>query len=109
MKAFENIRDAAARNWWVRVMANEFMRIAPAYCKGENLVYLKAVLQLAAEDPDGFYRNGGTFDHVRFYAHKRKGKKLVSVKANWENAMISALAEYEDIAKKAPPSDMRFA
>lgn len=82
-RVFEHVEEAHLRNHWVRATVNSVLDAASAYVKGENLVYFTAALGLAANDPEGFWRNALDFGAVRFHGHVRKGKKLVSCKAHW--------------------------
>ena len=81
---FVNFHEAYIRNHWVREMARRFNEIVPVYVKGERLVYLQAALKLVENDPDGFWINGFSFDHIQFFDHKMKGKKCVSVVAKYD-------------------------
>lgn len=80
---FERVEEAHLRNHWVRAVANSVLDVASAYVKGENLVYFKAALELAAHDPEGFWRNALDLGAVRFHGHVRKGKRVLACKAHW--------------------------
>ena len=85
MARIERYGEYRGEDWAIRMMGNALRDELVPYVSKKYLPYFGAVMELVACNPEEFRGRGYSLRDVRFTGHVRKGKKLVKVKAEFED------------------------